>query len=48
MYVLLSPEHFVPSHGGARATEPDGAGKSNGKSSGNGHGTPGVTQPAHA
>jgi Cu/Ag efflux pump CusA len=47
MYVLLSPEHFVPSHGGARATEEPKSGKGNGKS--NGHGAkPGTTQPAHA
>jgi HAE1 family hydrophobic/amphiphilic exporter-1 len=50
MYALLSPEHFVPSHGGARAADdtPAGHGKSNGNGSSNGHGKPGTAQPAHA
>jgi hypothetical protein len=55
VYVMLSPEHFVPSHGGSRATEDgDGDGKSNGhkgkSKNGNGHGSPqpGAGQPAHA
>jgi HAE1 family hydrophobic/amphiphilic exporter-1 len=46
MYVLLAPEHFVPSHGGAVGPKVEGG---NGVS-GNGHGTvqPPVAQPAHA
>ena len=48
MYVLLSPEHFVPSHGGARATEDAPGGKSNGNGSSNGHGPKPAVQPAHA
>jgi HAE1 family hydrophobic/amphiphilic exporter-1 len=47
MYVLLSPEHFVPSHGGSRATE-DGSGPSNGHATGNGNGGAKPAQPAHA
>jgi HAE1 family hydrophobic/amphiphilic exporter-1 len=46
MYVLLAPEHFVPSHGAAKGPTLDGG---NGVAS-NGHGTvqPPAVQPAHA
>ena len=49
MYVLLSPAHFAPSHGGGRAPEEGGASGGNGHA-GNGHSTsqPGAVQPAHA
>jgi HAE1 family hydrophobic/amphiphilic exporter-1 len=48
MYALLSPEHFVPSHGGARATEESGGGHGKSNGSGNGQTMPGIGQPAHA
>ncbi|MDB5043629.1 MAG: acrb/acrd/acrf family transport protein, partial [Candidatus Eremiobacteraeota bacterium] len=34
MYILLSPSHFVPSHGGSRSSEPGGPGSSNGHTNG--------------
>jgi hypothetical protein len=39
--MLLAPEHFVPSHGGAKAPPVNGNG-----AGGNGAGTNGSTQPA--
>jgi HAE1 family hydrophobic/amphiphilic exporter-1 len=46
MYVLLAPEHFAPSHGGAGA--PGTGGSTNGHGNGHGAATPGTSQPAHA
>ena len=46
MYILLAPEHFAPTHGGA-AEPPSGNGKSNGNGNGK-HDAPGAIQPAHA
>jgi HAE1 family hydrophobic/amphiphilic exporter-1 len=46
MYSILSPVHFVPTHGGARSPEPGGNGSANGH--GNVSQQPGATQPAHA
>jgi multidrug efflux pump subunit AcrB len=46
MYVLLAPEHFAPSHGGAQA--PGSGGSSNGHGNGHGAAAPGAAQPAHA
>jgi hypothetical protein len=47
MYVLLAPEKF---HAADDAPDPSGSGGTNGHAgtSGNGHGRPGATQPAHA
>ena len=45
MYVLLAPEHFVPSHGGAQGQKSNGTGAADG----NGAIHPGpAAQPAHA
>jgi HAE1 family hydrophobic/amphiphilic exporter-1 len=43
MYTLLAPEHFVPSHGGAKAPPVSGNG-----AGGNGATQPAAPQPAHA
>ena len=46
MYVLLAPEHFAPSHGGAGA--PVTGGSTTGHGNGHGAAPPGTSQPAHA
>jgi HAE1 family hydrophobic/amphiphilic exporter-1 len=46
MYVLLAPEHFAASHGGAAS--PGSGGNGHAAGNGNGHAQPGATQPAHA